>query len=90
MRELEYVGQFKKDWKKISKADKKAEKLLSCALNLLVSDSVLAVSYRDHALKGDWLGCRELHLKPDLLLIYRKVGDNTLQLIRIGSHSELF
>ena len=36
------------------------------------------------------LGYRECHLKPDLLLIYRKPGADTLRLARLGSHSELF
>ncbi|NWO06953.1 MAG: type II toxin-antitoxin system YafQ family toxin [Alteromonadaceae bacterium] len=43
----------------------------------------------DHALSGNWLGFRDCHIKPDLILIYR-VSDNTLQLARIGSHSEVF
>jgi relE family toxin-antitoxin system, toxin component len=30
-----------------------------------------------------------LPIKPDLLLIYSNAGD-TLQLVRLGSHSELF
>lgn len=46
--------------------------------------------YRDHALIGDWSGYRECHLKPDLLLIYKKVEQSVLQLARLGSHSELF
>ncbi|MFN9479146.1 MAG: type II toxin-antitoxin system YafQ family toxin, partial [Betaproteobacteria bacterium] len=29
------------------------------------------------------------HVKPDLALIYRKVGDHTIVLARLGSHSEL-
>jgi len=29
-------------------------------------------------------------LKPDLLLIYKKPDENTLRLVRMGSHSELF
>jgi addiction module RelE/StbE family toxin len=33
---------------------------------------------------------RECHLKPDLLLIYRKPDNEVLQLVRMGSHSELF
>jgi mRNA interferase YafQ len=41
-------------------------------------------------LTGDWAGYRECHLKPDLLLIYRKIGEETLTLARLGSHSELF
>ncbi|WP_407260327.1 type II toxin-antitoxin system mRNA interferase toxin, RelE/StbE family [Klebsiella pneumoniae] len=34
--------------------------------------------------------CRECHIKPDLLLIYRKSDADTLRLARLGSHSELF
>jgi mRNA interferase YafQ len=45
---------------------------------------------RDHALSGDWAGYRECHLKPDLLLIYRKPDARTLRIARLGSHSELF
>ena len=45
--------------------------------------------YCDHDLKGKWLGFRECHIKPDLLLIYKK-RDNCIQLVRIGSHSELY
>jgi addiction module RelE/StbE family toxin len=33
---------------------------------------------------------RECHLKPDLLLVYKKPDDETLRLVRLGSHSELF
>ena len=54
-------------------------------------DSVpLPPSNRDHALTGDWLGYRECHVKPDLLLIYKKPDDLTLRLARFRSHSELF
>ncbi|MGA9964633.1 MAG: type II toxin-antitoxin system YafQ family toxin [Terriglobales bacterium] len=44
----------------------------------------------DHPLGGEWRDHRECHLKPDLLLIYRKPNADLLQLIRLGSHSELF
>jgi mRNA interferase YafQ len=39
---------------------------------------------------GDWRDHRECHLKSDLLLIYRKPDTEVLQLVRLGSHSELF
>ena len=32
----------------------------------------------------------ECHLRPDLVLIYRKSNPEALQLVRLGSHSELF
>ena len=60
-------------------------------LELLVDDKSLPDSNRDHALKGDWVDYRECHVKPNLLLIYRKPYDgSTLRLARLGSHSELF
>jgi len=63
---------------------------VSTVVELLVSDQVLPENTRDHALTGDWAGYRECHLKPDLLLIYRKPEVDTLRLARLGSHSELF
>ena len=39
---------------------------------------------------GDWSGYRDCHLKPDLVLIYGKPDADTLDLVRLGSHSELF
>jgi mRNA interferase YafQ len=59
-------------------------------VSLLLSDEVLPENNRDHGLSGDWSGYRECHIKPDLLLIYRKPDANTLRLARLGSHSQLF
>jgi photosystem II stability/assembly factor-like uncharacterized protein/mRNA-degrading endonuclease YafQ of YafQ-DinJ toxin-antitoxin module len=54
------------------------------------NDKPLSEKHRDHALSGEWRDYRECHLKPDLLLIYRKPDSQVLQLVRLGSHSELF
>ena len=43
----------------------------------------------DHALTGDWKDHRDCHIKPDLVLIYRLPDDATIDLVRLGSHSEL-
>jgi mRNA interferase YafQ len=66
------------------------DSLLSTVVALLLSDQVLPGNNRDHALIGDWVGYRECHIKPDLLLVYRKPDADTLRLARLGSHSELF
>lgn len=58
-------------------------------MTLLACDQSLEPRHRDHALTGDWKDHRDCHIKPDLLLIYRKPDDEVLQLVRIGSHSEL-
>lgn len=56
---------------------------------MLVRDVPLAGRYHDHALTGDWKNFRDCHIKPDLVLIYQKPNDEILQLVRLGSHSEL-
>jgi len=56
----------------------------------LAGDQTLESRLRDHDLSGDWAGYRECHVKPDLLLIYRKTENDLLRLARLGSHSELF
>ena len=45
--------------------------------------------YFDHSLGGEWNDHRDCHIRPDLVLIYRKPDNSTLELIRLGSHSEL-
>jgi len=58
-------------------------------VQLLACDQPLEPRHRDHALTGDWKDHRDCHIKPDLVLIYRKPDDEVLQLVRLGSHSEL-
>jgi mRNA interferase YafQ len=55
----------------------------------LANDQPLDEKHRDHALTGDRKDHRDCHVKPDLVLIYRKPDDTVLQLVRLGSHSEL-
>lgn len=55
----------------------------------LINDLTLPAKYRDHELRQNWAGFRECHVQPDLLLIYEK-GERDIQLVRLGSYSELF
>ena len=55
----------------------------------LADDLPLEPRHRDHALTGDWKDHRDCHVKPDLVLIYRKPDGEVLQLVRLGLHSEL-
>lgn len=93
MRTIERSSLFKRDFKRV-KANpsykKNLDELLSAILALLLTDEALPKNNRDHALTGNWDGYRECHIKPDLLLIYRKQDNQTLRLARMGSHSELF
>jgi mRNA interferase YafQ len=80
--------QFKRDFKRIAKQGKNLQELES-ALFLLFNEKPLPERFADHSLHGDYDGYRELHIKPDWLLIY-KIEDETLILARTGSHAELF
>jgi len=92
MRTIERSSAFKRDYKREAKGRYRAtlDNDLKVVLVALATDQPLDVKYRDHDLSGDWAGYRECHIKPDLLLIYRKSGADTLRLARLGSHSELF
>lgn len=57
---------------------------------LLLSGESLPPQYKDHALSGNWRGCRDVHIAPDWLLIYRHVDDATLRFERTGTHADLF
>ena len=41
------------------------------------------------SLASEWSDHRDCHIRPDLVLIYRKPDTDTLELVRLGSHSEL-
>lgn len=88
MYQIRYSTSFKKDIKLAKKRRLNMEKLKHVIL-LLEKDQELPEKNKDHNLIGNWLGCRECHIMPDWLLIYRKVED-TIELVRTGTHSDLF
>lgn len=92
MRTIDRSTAFKRDYKRIKATPKHkdVDALLMSVLGLLLTDQALPDKHRDHDLTGDWSGYRECHIKPDLLLIYRKPDADNLRLARLGSHSDLF
>lgn len=91
MRTIERATQFSRDYKRELKGrhGRQLPGLVREILDLLAHDRPLPSRYNDHPLGGSWSGYRDCHLRPDLILIYRKPGPNTLRLARLGSHSEL-
>jgi mRNA interferase YafQ len=92
MRKIERSTAFKRDYKREAKGQHRAtlDDDLVPVLTALADDQLLEPRHRDHELVGDWNGFRECHVKPDLLLIYKKPDEERLWLARLGSHSELF
>jgi mRNA interferase YafQ len=91
MLRIERTTQFKRDYKRETKGKHRAtlEATFIEVLKALINNQPLAEKHRDHALTGDWKDHRDCHIKPDLVLIYRKPDNEVLQLVRLGSHSEL-
>lgn len=94
MRTIERTTQFKRDFKRESRglhraALQRTEGEFMAILHALLTDAPLPERCCDHALGGQWKDFRDCHVKPDLILLYRKPDATTLQLVRLGSHSEL-
>lgn len=91
MRTIKYTAQFKRDYRRERKSGryKRLDREMLVIIEFLVTDKQLPRCHCDHALTGRWNDHRDCHIKPDLILIYRKPDINVLELVRLGSHSLL-
>ena len=86
------TNRFNKQLKKIIKQGKSLEKI-KVVVEKLANGEKLDTKYKDHLLNDTkyYRNCRECHIEPDWLLIY-KYNENELLLFMVstGSHSDLF
>ena len=87
MYKLEFSTKFKKDAKRYEHS--KNRETIRVIIEQLINIGNVAKKHKPHILKGNYKDCMECHILPDLLLIWQK-EKNTIKLIRLGSHSELF
>lgn len=90
MRTFSRTTQFKKD---VKLADRRGKDLikLKAVLDLLIDGEPLPPRYKDHPLRGDFVGSRDCHLESDWILIYTLTENDThVRLERTGTHSDLF
>ena len=87
MKKLHPTSQFKKDVKKCKRNPAKVAAFEKIA-EMLISEIPIPALYKPHLLKGDYKGCMECHIEDDYLLIW--IDGDVIDLLRIGSHSELF
>ena len=76
-RKIILSSQYKKDIKLARRRNLPEEELNDIVLKL-ANDVSLSAKNKDHALQGEFVGCRECHIRPDWLLIYRKTDNNEL------------
>ncbi|MDF9867039.1 mRNA interferase YafQ [Bacilli bacterium PM5-3] len=88
--EIVSTSKFNKDLKLARKQGLNLEKI-GIVVDKLAQGEKLPSKYKDHLLSGRYKGYRDCHIDPDWVLIYKidkKV--EILELIRTGSHSDLF
>ncbi len=92
MYKLVISTKFRKDLKKVVKNP--TDKILTTGvLKILREKGVSGIpkKMKPHKLKGNYKDDWECHIKPDLLIIWYQIEDpQTIKLVRIGSHSDLF
>lgn len=86
---LEQTRTFKKCLKKYRHKKLVLDELKK-VVDMLVNKEQLPAKYRDHELSSNYKGIRELHLKPDDLLLYIEQNHEKIILMALGSHSEIF
>lgn len=88
MRDVILKKHFKKDVERIKRTGRDMSRLRE-VIGLLAEGTPLPANNRDHQLVGNFSDYRECHLGGDWLLLYQ-IRDNTVILVRTGSHSDLF
>ena len=89
MKKLVQSTQYKKDLKRIRNDAKKATALLDI-LTKLENEIPIPPENRPHLLTGDFKGYMECHIQGDFLLIWFDPNTDEIDLVRLGSHSELY
>ncbi len=89
MKKLKPASQYKKDYKRFRNNPRKVQKLFDI-LDLLRQEKPIPKENRPHPLTGDYAGYIECHIEGDFLLIWFDPNSDTISLVRLGSHAELF
>ena len=89
MKEVRKSTQFKKDFKRFKNNIEFVEILFQLVC-MLAEGKPIPTEYDPHPLKGNWKDFMECHIKNDILLIWYDKENDRIELVRLGSHSELF
>ena len=89
MRALVRTSKFKRDYKREKRTDAQLDAVFVPVVEILMGNDPVPERLQDHALGGNRKGYRDCHVRPDLVLIYA-ISSETLTLVRIGSHSDVF
>ena len=89
MKGLQPTTQYRKDLKRYRSQPKKLDALKE-VLEMLQNEQPIPAEYKPHMLLGQYKGCMECHIQGDFLLIWFDEERDIIELVRLGTHSELF
>jgi mRNA interferase YafQ len=89
MKALQPTTQYRKDLKRFAKNPKKIDALKE-VLEMLKDEQPIPAEYKPHMLHGNYKGCMECHIQGDYLLVWFDPNTDIIELVRLGTHSELF
>lgn len=89
MKKLQPTTKYRKDLKRYAHNPSKL-KALTEVLKMLANEKPIPSDYKPHMLKGQYKGCMECHIEDNYLLIWLDPNTDIIELVRLGSHSELF
>ena len=91
--QVKWTSRFKKEYRRAEKRGYDME-LIDEVIKLLAKGDEqerLVRDYGDHALEGNWVGHRELHVLFNWILVYYIDEDMLiLSMVRTGTHSDVF
>ncbi len=89
MLEVRFSAKAQKDLKLLEKRGYDMSKFAETVFELAQNRGMPRM-FKDHPLRGNWVGYRECHIESDWLLIYKiNIATSELYLTRTGTHADL-
>jgi len=81
-----FTDAFKKRFKKLNS---KIQKQFEARIGLFIKDTANPL-LRNHPLKGNLVGLRAFSISGDYRVIYKILGKESIKLIDIGTHNQIY
>ena len=88
MLSIKYYDKYRKQFIKLTRKNKPRYKTISYIESLLIAEKPIPSEYNDPPLNGNLSGYYDLHIEPNLILVYTIIN-RTVGLVALVNHDEL-
>ena len=88
MLSIKYYDKYRKQFVKLTRKNKPRYKTITYIESLLIAEKPIPSEYNDHPLSGNLSGYYDLHIEPNLILVYTIIN-RTVGLVALINHDEL-